>query len=188
MRALVVYESMYGNTHTVAQHIAEGLRPAFEVDVVPVGEATPERVAAADLVVAGGPTHVHGMSRESTRTAAVEATRKEGSDLALDADAIGPGLREWFDGLGEHSTSAAAFDTRLDMGPLLTGRASRSIAHRLRRHGFTVVVDPESFLVDKQTHLLDGQDRHAIEWGAMLARKVSAREESARRVGHPAGT
>ena len=77
MRALVVYESMYGNTHVVAQHIADGLRPTFEVDVVPVGEATPERVAVADLVVAGGPTHAHGLSRLSTWRAAVEAAREE---------------------------------------------------------------------------------------------------------------
>ena len=27
MRALVVYESMYGNTHLVAEAIARGLRP-----------------------------------------------------------------------------------------------------------------------------------------------------------------
>jgi Flavodoxin len=183
MRALVVYESMYGNTHVVAQHIADGLRPIFEIDVVPVGEATPERVADADLVVAGGPTHAHGLSRQSTRTAAVEAAQKEGSDLELDADAIGPGLRDWFDGVGEHSIAAAAFDTRLDMGKLLTGRASRNIAHRLRRHGFVLVADPESFLVDKQTHLLDGQDRRASEWGEALARQVSARP-----LRHPAGT
>ena len=37
MRALIVYESMYGNTHEIADKIAEGLRPHGEVHVVPVG-------------------------------------------------------------------------------------------------------------------------------------------------------
>ena len=42
IRAVVIYESMYGNTHVVADHIAEGLRSRFDVDVVPVGRATAE--------------------------------------------------------------------------------------------------------------------------------------------------
>jgi menaquinone-dependent protoporphyrinogen IX oxidase len=46
MRALVVYESMYGNTHVVASNIADGLRTTHEVTLVPVSEATPEIVAA----------------------------------------------------------------------------------------------------------------------------------------------
>lgn len=41
MKALVVYESMYGNTHKVARHVAEGLCAAgLEVEVVPVATAT----------------------------------------------------------------------------------------------------------------------------------------------------
>lgn len=58
------------------------------------------------------------MSRFSTRKAAVEAAHKKGSELELDADAMGPGLRELFDVLGEHATAAAAFDTRVDMRAL----------------------------------------------------------------------
>jgi flavodoxin len=170
MRALVVYESMYGNTHVVAEHIADGLRAVFDVDVVPVGEATPERVAAAALVVAGGPTHAHGLSRSSTRRAAVDAAHKEGSDLELDADAMGPGLRDWFSDLGGHGTAAAAFDTRFDMSAALTGRAGRGIERRFRSKGFHVVAGAESFFIDKRNHLLDGQDRRAKEWGETLAR------------------
>ena len=53
MRALVVYESMYGNTHTVAVSIAAGLSARHDVTLVPVTRATTELVAAADLLVAG---------------------------------------------------------------------------------------------------------------------------------------
>ena len=60
MRALVVYESMYGNTHVVASNIADGLRATYEVTLVPVAEATAELVAGAGLLVAGAPTHITG--------------------------------------------------------------------------------------------------------------------------------
>ena len=49
MRALVVYESMYGNTHVVAGNIADGLRATYEVTLVPVAEVTAELVAGTDL-------------------------------------------------------------------------------------------------------------------------------------------
>jgi flavodoxin len=62
MRALVVYESMYGNTHVVASNIADGLRATHEVTLVPVADATADLVAEADLLVVGAPTHVHGLS------------------------------------------------------------------------------------------------------------------------------
>jgi flavodoxin len=53
MRALVVYESMYGNTHVIASNIADGLRSTCEVTLVPVAEATWDLIADADLLVAG---------------------------------------------------------------------------------------------------------------------------------------
>jgi hypothetical protein len=63
MRALVVYESMYGNTHAIACAIAAGLRATHEVTLVPVSAATPELPAEADLLIVGGPTHMHGAQK-----------------------------------------------------------------------------------------------------------------------------
>lgn len=70
MRAVVVYESMYGNTHQVAEAIGDGLRTALDVSVVAVGRVNPALLDGADLVVVGGPTHMHAMSRASSRKAA----------------------------------------------------------------------------------------------------------------------
>jgi flavodoxin len=67
MRAVVVYESMYGNTHLVADAIGAGLSTAFDVSIVPVSEGGPAVLADADLVVVGGPTHLHAMSRAAAR-------------------------------------------------------------------------------------------------------------------------
>ncbi len=170
MRALVVYESIYGNTHVVANHIGEGLRTLCEVDVVPVEEATAERVAAADLLVVGGPTHVHGMSSARSRQAGRDAAHKPGQELHLDPDAEGEGLRDWFHALPATAPRpAAAFDTRFDAAAVLTGRASRGIGRRLTELGFHLVVEPESFLVDKENHLLAGESDRAEGWAVSLA-------------------
>jgi hypothetical protein len=169
MKAVVVYESMYGNTHHVATAIGEGLISQADVVVVPVEGATPALLEAADLLVVGGPTHVHGMSRASTRKAAVEAAEKDDAELELDPDAEGPGLRDWFDELGPLRAQGAAFDTRMHGPAALTGRASKGIAKQLRHHGASIVVDPESFIVTKDNHLEDDEEQRARAWGAALA-------------------
>ena len=91
MRALVVYESMFGNTHVVASKIADGLGGTYQVTLVPVAEATPDLLASADLLVVGGPTHMHGLSTAMTRRMAAHAAAKPDSGLSLDPDATGPG-------------------------------------------------------------------------------------------------
>ena len=67
MRAVIVYESMFGNTHAIADAVGKGLEPMLEVVVVPLAEAGGERLGDADLLVVGGPTHFHGMSRPRSR-------------------------------------------------------------------------------------------------------------------------
>jgi hypothetical protein len=174
MRALVVYESQYGNTHQVAEAIGEALCPVADVDVVSIHEATRELVEAADLLVVGGPTHVHGTSRPSTRAAAAEAVPGPSGDLALDPSAPGDGVREWLEALVPLRGRAAAFDTRVDMPALVTGRASKAIAKELHRHGLELVCEPESFLVTKQTHLVGGELERAHAWGRALVAAMSA--------------
>ena len=172
MKAVVVYESMYGNTHVVADAIGRGLASGGEVVVVPVAKAAPALVTDADLLVVGGPTHAHGMSRPSTRQAAVDQAK----DNPIDPSASGPGVREWLATMPPVAASAAAFDTRAGVAPaLLTGRASKGIAKQLHQHGFGQVAEPESFLVDKDNHLEPGEEERAEEWGARLAAAVTPR-------------
>jgi hypothetical protein len=170
MRIVIVYESSYGNTHLIANAISEGIHPSHQVEVAAVAAASQGLVDGADLLVVGGPTHVHGMSRDRTRQAAVEAARKPASDLTLDPDAEGPGLRAWFESLSPTKTqAAAAFDTRVDAPALITGRASTGISRQLRHHGFREIAEPMSFLVTRDTQLAAGQLASAREWGSRLA-------------------
>jgi menaquinone-dependent protoporphyrinogen IX oxidase len=169
MRVVIVYESMFGNTHLIADAIAKGLAPGNEVTVVPVAQAGPELLDGADLLVAGGPTHIHGMSGARSRASAVEMAQKDGSRLTLDPSAEGPGLRDWLAGLGQIHTRGAAFDTRLAGAPVLTGRASKAIVKLLQRHGITLVAPAESFLVTKDNQVRPGEQERAGQWGRELA-------------------
>jgi hypothetical protein len=169
MRAVVVYESMYGNTHQIAEAIGDGLRTVLEVDVVAVSRADQRVLDRAELIVVGGPTHAHGMSRPSSREAAVADAHEKGGQLPVDPDAEGPGLREWFDSLATLHVKAAAFDTRVNLAAVLTGRAAKGIGRRLRQHGMDLTVAPESFLVTKHNRLEPGEASRAREWGRRLA-------------------
>jgi hypothetical protein len=169
MRAVVIYESMFGNTRAIAEAIAAGLGPAGDVTVVSVARAKRELLENTNLVVVGGPTHTHGMSKKRTRAAAAQMSRKPDSTLVLDADAHGTGLREWFAAMGQGTAPAAAFDTRLTGLAVITGRASRQIGRQLRRHGFRLVARPQSFLVAGHT-LLPGETERAREWARGLTR------------------
>jgi len=178
MRAVVVYESMFGNTHAIADAIGQGLEPVDNVVVVPVVEAGRERLGDADLLVVGGPTHLHGMSRTCTRKWAAATAQEPKDDLVLDRDAQGPGVRDWLRSLGHGRTKFAAFDTRFKDPAVLRGRASRAISRKLRRHGFEVVAKPESFFVTLQNHLEPGEEARAREWGKRLAASVVTRKTS----------
>jgi hypothetical protein len=168
MRALVVYESMYGNTREIARNIADGLRADYEVTLVPVAEATAELVTWADLLVVGAPTHMHGLSSVVTRRMAARAAARDGGGLRLEPNAGGPGLPEWLKDLGRREGLAAAFDTRINGLAVITGRASRPIARLLKRHGYRLVAAPKSFLVSWETTLLDGEAARARRWGMTL--------------------
>jgi menaquinone-dependent protoporphyrinogen IX oxidase len=169
MRALVIYESMYGNTHVVAGNIADGLRGTYEVMVVPVASATADLVAGADLLVVGGPTHMHGLSTASSRQAARKAAAKPESELTLDPYAGGMALRDWLSDLARGHAQAAAFDTRLAGAPMLTGRASRGISRLLKRDGYCLIAPPESFVVTKVNTLAAGEASRSRRWGEALA-------------------
>ena len=161
-KALVVYESMFGNTHAVAEAVAEGLGTAFDTSLVDVGDAPLTIPDDIDLVVVGGPTHAFGMSRPSTRQSAAD----QGADRAA---AEHSGIREWVAGVvGHDGLPTAAFDTKVAK-PHLPGSAAKAAERKLRRRGFSQLADPETFYVTGTTgDLLDGELDRARAWGAAL--------------------
>ncbi|MGW4806208.1 flavodoxin family protein [Kitasatospora sp. NPDC004272] len=165
MRAVIVYESSYGNTGQVAAAIADGVRradPDAEVRCLPVAEAAAAAVGDVDLLVVGGPTHMRGMSTRLSRTLAAKAGAPE----------HGPGLRSWLRALpdGGPGARAAAFDTRAEAKH--AGAAADGIAARLAGHHWDLAAEPAGFLVeDTGGPLRAGETDRARAWGAGLARR-----------------
>jgi hypothetical protein len=141
MRALVVYGAPYESTRVVAGHVADGLRATHTVTVVPVAGVTADILAGTDLLVVGGPTHLRGLAS---------------------------GVHELVKVPQSWPVLAAAFDTRTSGGPAVPGRSSRSITRLLKRHGYLIIVTPESFGVTAQGTPLDGEAARARHWGAAL--------------------
>jgi hypothetical protein len=171
-RALVVVESMFGNSRSVARAVADGLSTRMHVDVVGVGEAPSLIPRDVGLVVVGGPTHAFSMTRPGTREAAVG----QGAKAHVGADI---GIREWLAGLDRGTTDpvVAAFDTRIRKAGV-PGSAARAATRRLRRLGFRVAAPGKSFYVTGTSGpLLDGELGRARVWGAQLASENVNQEE-----------
>jgi flavodoxin len=170
MKAVVVVESMFGNTRQVADAVAEGLRGTASVEVVGVADAHAPLLEPVELLVVGGPTHAFSMTRGNTREDAV----RQGAPT----EAAVTGVREWIERLhaGPHSELVATFDTRVAKVRHLPGSAAKSAAKALRKLGYTAVVPPESFWVaDVSGPLLDGELARARAWGEQVAAAAARR-------------
>ena len=169
IRALVVYESMFGNTKTVARAVAEGLGGAVPVTVTEVGHAPDSIPVEVSLLVVGGPTHAFGLSRSETR-------RDAAAESARPVVSPGAGLREWLDALAvaPGRVATATFDTRV-LHPRLPGSAAKAARRRLEAKGFAMLAGPESFYVHgKAGPLADGEEHRARAWGEHLADLLAA--------------
>ncbi|TKJ28854.1 flavodoxin [Blastococcus sp. CCUG 61487] len=166
-RALVVYESLFGDARAIAHAIAEGLSPRLQVDVVAAAEAPAEIGPDVDLLVVGGPNHAFSMPRPSTRRGAVE-------QYGARIDDPDRGLHEWLESVRPAGSAprAAAFDTRSDHPKLVVklDHAARTEEKLLRGLGLSLLAPAEHFFVtDAQGPLADGEEERARQWGARLA-------------------
>jgi flavodoxin len=157
MKALVIYDSVYGNTERIAQAIATALGSPEEVTTLRAGMAKPERLAGAELVIVGSPTQ---------RMRPIPPV----SDLLA---AIPRG--------GLRNVKAAAFDTRIAQSEIdkvgilaffvrIFGFAADTIAGKLRRKGATLVAPPQGFIVQgTEGPLQAGELERAAEWAKRIA-------------------
>ncbi len=175
-RAVVVYESVFGDAKQIALAVAEGLATRLPVDVVSAREAPTQVPADVRMLVVGGPNHAFSMPRESTREGAVEDHGAEIPDTRF-------GLHEWLDAVQlPRAISAAAFDTRMARPTLITklDHAAKAEEKLLRRLGATLAAPAEHFFVtDTKGPLVDGEADRARRWGQALGELVAARPADA---------
>jgi len=145
MKALVVYDSLYGNTEQIAKAIGGGI--GVEVKVVRVGEATPAELGSYDLVIIGSPT------QGGRHTPATKAFLDK-----IPAEAL-------------KNKKVAAFDTRGKTWFVkIFGWAATRIAEALKDKGGNLVAPGEGFFV-KATKgpLVDGELERAAAWAKSIA-------------------
>ncbi len=145
MNALVVYDSTFGNTESIAEAIADVLAQRGTARLLRVNKVQPGDLEGIDLLVAGCPT------QRRKPTPAIVAF------LGVTPAAVLEGL------------AVAAFDTRYRRFRLVTGSAARALAKRLRKAGAALLLPPESFFVlGREGPLEEGELGRAADW----ARKI----------------
>lgn len=164
MHAVVVFESIWGNTEQLAREVAAGIG-GERTEVLDAASAPVGLDADVDLLVVGGPTHAFSMSTESTR----ESARQQGA-----VHIPVRGIREWIEA---HSSPGrdvlvATFDTRV-VSPRLPGSAAKKAMKRLVALGFRPLAKPETFGVHGYSGpVADGELERARRWGTELAGRL----------------
>lgn len=159
MDAIVVYESVWGNTAAIARAIAEGIGDGAEA--TPTDAVSKERLASADLIVAGSPVFGFSLPTESMREGILR-----GETDGPPPDLSHPSLRSWLDALPPGNGRAAAFETRIWWSPR---GATGAIEKRLGAAGYRRLLKAEKFVVqDKYGPLREGELDRARAWGQAL--------------------
>jgi len=144
MKALVVYDSLHGNTEKIAKAIGDAI--GGEVRVVSVGDAKPSELSTVDLLFVGSPTH-GGRASPPMR----EFLAK------IQADAL-------------QGINVAAFDTRLtNKWARIFGFAAGRIAKSLTKKGGILLGSPEAFYVEgTEGPLREGELQRAAAWAKKI--------------------
>lgn len=164
MRALLVYESMFGNTERLAEAVARGLGLRLEVSTANLAHDVAPDPAGFDLLVIGAPTHALSLPVPDTRRQAAAQV-----DTEIEADR---GVREFLATLpGGADRPVATFDSRHRRMRYLPGSAARAAARMLDKAGWRTLVPPQNFYVGGMTGpLLPGELDRAEDWGEQLGR------------------
>jgi flavodoxin len=145
MKALVIYDSQYGNTEKIARAIGAAL--PGEVKVLRSNEVNIAELSGYDLIIAGAPTY-------------------GGRPM--------PPMQEFFKKLPDEALKGkkvAAFDTRLASAfAKIFGYAAPKIAANLKDKGGAVIAQGEGFLVSggKMPALKEGELERAAAWAKTL--------------------
>jgi len=148
MNALIVYDSLFGNTEKIAQSINNSLIRSGNVEMVHASNIDHKELCGFDLVIVGSPTH-----------------RCKPSEM----------VNVFLDNIPQRNLKGiyvASFDTRYNMSKWflwLAGSAARCIARRLKVMRGNLLLRPESFIVtERQGPLEDGELERAGLWANTL--------------------
>jgi len=157
MKALVVYDSFFGNTEQIAQAIGNALGSPEDVEILRVGNVKPEQLTVFKFLIVGSPT------RGFRPTPAISNLLKSIPKNGL------------------KGVKVAAFDTRFTMDeiessvfilPILVnifGYAAKPISDRLKKKGGELIIPPEGFFVEgTEGPLKEGELERAADWAKQI--------------------
>jgi flavorubredoxin len=166
MKAIVVYESLWGNTAAIARAIAEGIGAGAQA--LSTAEAATALIAEAGLIVAGAPLLGFSLPSETMRQSIRSNPTRPPEKLST------PTMRSWLAKLPAAPGNAryAAFETRLWWSP---GSSTKTIGQELERAGYREAAKAMRFIVTgTYGPLKPGELDRARAWGAELARVMGA--------------
>jgi flavodoxin I len=156
MKALIVYDSQFGNTEKIAQAIGDTLGSQEDVRVLRVGVVMPEHLAGITLLIVGSPTQRFRPTMGTTDF--LKSIPKDGLK----------------------GVKVAAFDTRLTESEIgknrilaffvrIYGYAAKPISKELKKKGGELILPPEGFYVEgMEGPLTEGELERAAEWARRI--------------------
>jgi flavodoxin len=158
MKAMVVYDSIFGNTEQIAKVIGKALSFEMHVEVLKVNQVKAEQLKGLNLLIVGSPTR------------AFQPT---------------PAIKKFLGSLPKNSLKeikVSAFDTRispadansavLNVFVKLFGYAAKPIADKLEKKGGYLINDPEGFIVKgSEGPLKEGEEKRAVDWAKQILTK-----------------
>lgn len=150
MNALIIYDSMYGNTDTIARAIAEGI--TCNVKIIKADNAGLSDMNNVNFLIIGSPT------QGGRYTKTIEAFLNDIS------------------GKIQKGTNIAVFDTRMPSTWVkIFGFAASKLADFFKKEGFDTVVEPAFFMVQSSKGpLVTGECEKAVLWGENLCRATNS--------------
>jgi len=155
VKALIVYDSVFGNTEKIAEAIGDSLAELTGTEVEKVSEAKLEQLQGTDLLIVGSPT------RAFKPTKAIV-------DFLIQIPSN-----------GLKGINVAAFDTRISTEDVnsrilngfvkIFGYAAKPIADKLQKKGGNLAAPPEGFFVkDNEGPLKEGELERAAKWAKQV--------------------
>jgi len=166
MKAVIVYESHWGNTEVIARAVAAGFGP--EAAALTTDEASGAQLVDVDLVVAGAPLIAFGLPSDKTRG----GVAAESAKAPTPPDLSHPLMSAWLQRLPRGHGRSASFETRMRWSP---GGATSAIDRGLENAGYRSTGKGRRFVVKgKYGPLRDGEIELARQWGAELAEMLKS--------------
>lgn len=141
MKAVVIYDTNFGNTKKIAEAIAEGIGKGTRA--LQVSKSSPKDIKGMDILVVGSPIMGFRPSEKMLKyLSTLEPNQLNG-------------------------IKAASFDTRVKI--FVHGDAAKKISKKLEAAGADIISEPQAFYVKgKEGPLFDSELEKAGNWGKRL--------------------